>query len=125
MEVVKDINTNDCTSIFFNGPSHLISALLSMQDGFFSFPALGTRVDDDENAGQTKLTRMMEVARQREGLQRDTFDLEKVFIEMHYRFLEKKNHHLVSIERALIGMTDESIEKYLHDILLDRVNEVV
>ena len=115
MEIVNELFPSVVSSIFFNGPSDLIEALTSLQDGLF--------FTTNEEISQ-KMKKMLETAKFREGLRADNSHLENIFVEIHYRLLEKKNFHLLEIQRSLSGITDELVERTLHQILLDNVNEV-
>ena len=117
MDVVSNLSASNCSSIFFNGPSELIDALVSLQDGFYLPTA------NNEEAG-AKMAQMIDIAKYREGLLTENTSAENIFCEIHYRLLEEKNKHLREIQLSLGGLSDEMIERHLHVICMDKVNEV-
>ena len=114
MEIVSGLSFNDCSSIFFNGPSPLLDALSSVGDGLF----VSTRAEHES------LGAMVDTAKLRAGLARGNTYAENIFIEINYRILEKKNALLFDIQQSMIGTTDEMIERLLHEVVTDKVNEV-
>ena len=114
MEIVSGLSFNDCSSIFFNGPPPLLDALSSAGDGLF----VSTRAEHES------LGAMVDTAKLRAGLARGNTVSENIFIEINYRILEKKNALLFDIQQSMIGTTDEMIERLLHEVVTDKVNEV-
>lgn len=114
MEIVSGLSFNDCSSIFFNGPPPLLDALSSVGDGLF----VSTRAEHGS------LSAMIDTAKLRAGLSRGNTYAENIFIEMNYRILEKKNKLLFDIQQSMSGITDEMIERLLHEVVTDKVHEV-
>ena len=114
MEIVSGLSFNDCSSIFFNGPPPLLDALSSVGDGLF----VSTRPEHGS------LSAMIDTAKLRAGLSRGNTYAENIFIEMNYRILEKKNKLLFDIQQSMSGITDEMIERLLHEVVTDKVHEV-
>ena len=116
MDVVSNLSPRKCSSIFFNGPSELIDALVGLQDGLF------VRTVHEEEG--TKLANMIDIAKHREGLLTKNTYTENIFCEMHYRLLDEKNRLFAVIQQSLRGLSDEALERNLHGICLDKVNLV-
>jgi len=115
MEIVSGVTPSLCSSIFFNRPAELISAI--------SHLGLGLQQTPSEDRF---LSESVDFADKREGLQKDGNYLDNAFIEIHYRLLEKKNELHGEIFRALPdALADDSLDTNLHQNLLDKINEVL
>jgi hypothetical protein len=114
MEIVSGISFNDCSSIFFNRPTELIDALIAIGDGLF-----GSTRAEHENLAQ-----MIDTAKYRAGLSRENTFVDNIFKEINYRLLEKKTKLLFEVQQSMGGITDVTMERVLHGICLDKVNEV-
>jgi hypothetical protein len=114
MEVVEGKAVDDVTSIFFNGPVELIDALVYTGDGLIA----PTREEVDA------LASMIDESKKRPGILPGNSLLENGLIEIHYRLLERKSALLADVRSCLGGLADETLERLLHQICLDKVNEV-
>jgi hypothetical protein len=114
MEIASGVSFNDCSSIFFNRPTQLIDALISVGDGLF----VSTRAEVEN------MSTMRDTAKMRAGLSRDNTYVDNIFMEINYRILEQKNRLLFDIQQSMAGASDETIERLLHGICIDKVNDV-
>ena len=113
MEIVSSTTPSDCSSIFFNRPAELISAIAHTPGGLL--------IPSEDSF----LSRSTELAIKRGGLQKEGHYIDNAFIEIHYRLLEQKNHHLREIARTLpAALADDAMDMNLHQILLNKINEV-
>ncbi len=115
MEIVSGLSVNDCSSIFFHRPTSLIDALISDGDGLYML----TREERET------LQKMVDTAKLRAGVSRDNTYVDNIFMEINYRILEEKNKLLFNIKQSLSGVSDETMERILHQICTDKVNEVL
>jgi hypothetical protein len=115
MEIVSGLSVNDCSSIFFHRPTSLIDALISDGDGMYML----TKEERET------LQKMVDTAKLRAGISRDNTYVDNIFMEINYRILEEKNKLLFNIKQSLSGVSDETMERILHEICIDKVNEVL